>query len=718
MSYKLAMELKNISKVYKLYNRPIDRLLQMLPWNRDKTFGDEFWALKNINLEIKKGDVIGVVGQNGAGKSTLLQIVCNTLTPSSGKLAINGKIAALLELGSGFNPEFTGRQNVYLAGAIAGLSKEQIDKKFNSIVEFSGIAKHINQPVKTYSSGMKVRLAFSVATSVEPDILVIDEALSVGDGAFARKSFDRIMGLKNKGCTILFCSHSLYQVEVLCNKVMWINSGTVKEFGEPASVIDKYQKYLDGVDTETKNTKVISKSKKLNGTATIKDVKVYSDDGQEGDISVVSEETDLNIDIKFVSDDSIPTPSVGVVIYDEKRKYISSCGNYYDNVKLKTNSDGETCASLRFPKIGLLGGIYYLDVILLCEKSIHIYEEIQCSTLSVTQKGSEVGVVILPREWKDEKNDKVQEYNIKKVEESYKDRLTVLFKEVFKEDISTKFWDWKYQNSKHNLMLVDNNDNVLGHYGGMYRALVVFGKLVDSVQVCDTMIAKSARGGTGKKSRLYRLTSEFIDQSMVKSRCYDLVYGFPHKRVMKAAEILNIYTKTDSMVECNWDAKENNTINRVQIDSKYSVDIDSLWNTMKDQFKDRIIGCRDFKYLEYRYINHPKYNYEIYGIVEDRKLSGVIIGRKDGNIFRLMDIVSSNKKYELCISLAKDIAHKLECEKVVFWITNSASDDFKDIVNECRDIDVSIATSEVGNSYKIADIKDKWWLTAGDSDFL
>jgi len=401
MSSKKVIELKNISKVYKLYHRPIDRLLQMFPWNKNKNFADEYWALKEINLSINKGDVIGLVGQNGAGKSTLLQLVCKTLHPSSGDIRIDGKIAALLELGSGFNPEFTGRENVYMAGAIAGLSKQDIDKKYDTIVAFSGIGEHVNHPVKTYSSGMMVRLAFAVATSVEPEILVIDEALSVGDGAFARKSFDKIMELKDSGCTILFCSHSLYQVEVLCNKVMWVNKGEVKAFGEPSGVINAYQKYLDQLmnsndessqQNETPRTSTCSNSR-------IKKVNIFTDDGQQGDLKVISDETDVSIELSYIVDLTLPTPTIGILITDDQLKNISSCGTMYDKVPLKVDENGEGKMTLTYPKIGLRYGRYILHVFLMCENAIHIYDGIQCNTIDVKQKGSEVGIVSLPRKW-------------------------------------------------------------------------------------------------------------------------------------------------------------------------------------------------------------------------------------------------------------------------------------------------------------------------------
>ncbi|EQD78392.1 ABC-type polysaccharide/polyol phosphate transport system, ATPase component, partial [mine drainage metagenome] len=215
------LRVHDLGKCYALYEKPADRLKQFLRW-RNKTYYREFHALKGISFELGHGEVLGIIGRNGSGKSTLLQLLAGTLTATSGTIERQGRIAALLELGSGFNPEFTGRENVYLSAAVMGLGKEDIEARYEEIVDFSGIAPFIDQPVKTYSSGMMVRLAFSVATSVDPDILIIDEALSVGDGEFSRRSFDRIMTFKDQGKTILFCSHALYQVDALCNRVIWL----------------------------------------------------------------------------------------------------------------------------------------------------------------------------------------------------------------------------------------------------------------------------------------------------------------------------------------------------------------------------------------------------------------------------------------------------------------------------------------------------------------
>jgi lipopolysaccharide transport system ATP-binding protein len=238
-----VIALDNVGKTYKRFAKPSDRFWQAV-WPRALRGGDstanEFVALAPLSLKVQRGEALGLIGRNGAGKSTLLQMVCGTLNPSSGSVEVNGKIGALLELGAGFNPEFTGRENVYLAAAVMGLSSAETDALYESIVEFSGIREFIDQPVKTYSSGMYVRLAFSIATSANPDILVIDEALSVGDGAFAKKSFERIMQLKAQGTTVLFCSHSMYQVESFCDRAVWLDHGQVQMEGPASDVVAAY----------------------------------------------------------------------------------------------------------------------------------------------------------------------------------------------------------------------------------------------------------------------------------------------------------------------------------------------------------------------------------------------------------------------------------------------------------------------------------------------
>ena len=242
-----AIEARGLGKCYGLYAHPSDRLKQLL-WGRWRQFSREFWALREVDLLIRPGEVVGLVGRNGAGKSTLLQMLCGTLPPTKGHLRVHGRVAALLELGAGFNPEFTGIENVFMNGAILGLKHHEVEERLDEILAFADIGEFVHQPVKTYSSGMFVRLAFAVATSVEPDILVIDEALAVGDGAFARKSFDRIMRLKDSGKTILFCSHSMYQVEALCSRAIWIDKGKLRhQQSDPGICLRVVDENADGL---------------------------------------------------------------------------------------------------------------------------------------------------------------------------------------------------------------------------------------------------------------------------------------------------------------------------------------------------------------------------------------------------------------------------------------------------------------------------------------
>lgn len=243
MSSEIAIKVENLSKCYHIYEKPRDRLLQML-LRGNKKYYREFWATNNLSFEIKKGETVGIVGRNGSGKSTLLQMICGTLNPTSGNIEANGRIAALLELGSGFNPEFTGRENVYLNAAVLGLDKAETDARFDDIVAFSEIIDFIDQPVKTYSSGMLVRLAFSVAIHVDPQILVVDEALSVGDELFQRKCISRIQEIKENGATILFVSHSGATITEMCDRAILIDSGELLSFDTPKIIIGQYQKLL------------------------------------------------------------------------------------------------------------------------------------------------------------------------------------------------------------------------------------------------------------------------------------------------------------------------------------------------------------------------------------------------------------------------------------------------------------------------------------------
>lgn len=260
MSDDIAIKVEGLSKCYHTYDTPRDRLKQFLLPRIQRMLGlspkqyyREFWALKDVSFEVKKGETVGIVGRNGSGKSTLLQIICGTLHPTSGGVKTNGRIAALLELGSGFNPDFTGRENVYMNGAVLGLSREEVDHRFDDINAFADIGQFIEQPMKTYSSGMMVRLAFSVAINVDPEILIVDEALAVGDEAFQRKCFARIETIRDNGGTILFVHHGAQAVVQLCDRAMLFDRGEIILEGQPKTVVNQYQRFANATAEVAEN---------------------------------------------------------------------------------------------------------------------------------------------------------------------------------------------------------------------------------------------------------------------------------------------------------------------------------------------------------------------------------------------------------------------------------------------------------------------------------
>lgn len=259
-----AIRVQGLSKCYQIYDTPRDRLkqfvvprLQRMAGHPARQYFREFWALRDVSLEIKRGETVGIIGRNGSGKSTLLQAICGTLTPTTGDVETNGRVAALLELGSGFNPEFSGRDNVYMNAALLGLSKHEIDERFDAVAAFADIGEFIEQPVKTYSSGMFVRLAFAVIAHVDADILVVDEALSVGDAVFTQKCMRFIRSFQQHG-TLLFVSHDMSSVQNLCKSAIWLGHGQVRQRGLSKHVAEAYLQYtlqeVYGDSVELKDT--------------------------------------------------------------------------------------------------------------------------------------------------------------------------------------------------------------------------------------------------------------------------------------------------------------------------------------------------------------------------------------------------------------------------------------------------------------------------------
>ena len=240
----IAISVEHLSKMYLLYNRPVDRLKQSLFGPFGKNFARIFWALRDVSFSVEKGQAIGIIGRNGSGKSTLLQIRAGTLALTEGEYQVNGRVAALLELGAGFNPDFTGRENIFLNGATLGIPEKEMRKMESAIIDFAQIGDFIDQPVKIYSSGMFVRLAFAIATCIEPEILIVDEALAVGDAGFVIKCMNRMREMRERGTTIVLVTHDVQTVRSFCDSVLWLHEGKIRGYGSPADITARYLQFL------------------------------------------------------------------------------------------------------------------------------------------------------------------------------------------------------------------------------------------------------------------------------------------------------------------------------------------------------------------------------------------------------------------------------------------------------------------------------------------
>lgn len=379
MSYKDSIiNVDKVSKCYHIYNSPGARLRQFIMPGIKRLFGRnpglyyrEFWSVKDVSFKIKKGETVGIIGNNGAGKSTLLQMICGTLNPTAGRITIKGRIAALLELGSGFNMDFSGRENVYLNAAVLGLTKQEIDAKYDTIVDFSGIGEFIDQPVKTYSSGMIARLAFSVAVQVEPDILIVDEALSVGDMAFQEKSFTKMKEIRDQGTSILFVSHSLSAVRNFCETAIWMEKGQIRMIGERLDVCDAYQE-----DTEGKSKAVAPRSINETNTPEPKDNKITLDFIACSKRNYkMGEDINITFNLTFLSDDV--KYGIGLIIYDSKGTIVSIINTLRDEIIL---SEPKSSVDLLIPDNRFGPGEYHLTASISDELGMFPYDKLEYAT--------------------------------------------------------------------------------------------------------------------------------------------------------------------------------------------------------------------------------------------------------------------------------------------------------------------------------------------------
>lgn len=393
-----VIAIDQITKIYNLYAKPSDRLKEaLLPGS--KSFHKDYYALKDISFNIKKGESVGIVGVNGSGKSTILKIITGVLSPTTGTIQTKGKIAALLELGTGFNPEYTGLENIYLNGTMMGYSEAEMKERVQPIVDFADIGEFIDQPVKTYSSGMFARLAFAVSINVEPDILIVDEALAVGDVRFQVKCINKMKELKDKGTTVLFVSHAVEQVKRFCDRTIWLDKGNLVEDGPSSHVIDLYENYMKYGDKvyqmENENTEEEPKeqNEKENMMAAINKIELNKN-------HFASFEP-LEVKVEYeIFENAIEDFLLGVAIYSKDRlQYIFGPNTHLDQVKVP-NTKGIHQVTYKIPRLMLMNGDYVIDVGIFNNGGLVNFDyKMSNKEFNVTNEYFSEGQVFMDHEW-------------------------------------------------------------------------------------------------------------------------------------------------------------------------------------------------------------------------------------------------------------------------------------------------------------------------------
>ena len=397
---ELALSVAGLGKLYKLYDSPRARLRALLTGRQTHR---PHWALKDVSFTLERGQCLAVIGDNGAGKSTLLKLVAGTLQPTAGRIdrGGQGRVTAILELGAGFHPEFSGRENLRFAGALIGLGEDEVSRLEAEIIGFAELEESIDRPVKTYSSGMAVRLAFSLVTAVEPDILIIDEALAVGDQHFQKKCIERIAAFRRNGCTILFCSHSQYHIRQLCDAAIWLDGGSVRLLGPTEMVLAGYETHVRALDAQrSASAAAVSASTRkpleAGRRGAITSVTVTPLAG--GDPPVLAGR-DLTVSIAAsVSGDE--QPNFGVMLEQARGVGITVVATHVDGVAPRRGDDGTWTATVTFPELPLHSGEYVVSAYLADSLGMVIYDEWhQCRRFVYTSPARLPGLVTLRHVW-------------------------------------------------------------------------------------------------------------------------------------------------------------------------------------------------------------------------------------------------------------------------------------------------------------------------------
>jgi len=388
-----AVQAENLTKTYRFYNKPAHRLFEAIVRRPMHT---AFSALEDVTFTVSQGATLGIVGENGAGKSTLLKILARTLNPSGGNIQINGKVAALLELGAGFHQEFTGRQNIFLNASLLGLSDTEIRDKEDEIIEFSELGDFIDRPLKTYSSGMVVRLAFSIATCVDPDILIVDEALSVGDVRFQQKCIKRMIRFREAGKTLIFCSHSMYHVNELCAESIWLDHGRVRSRGKTGKVVSEFMNFLDTRNAVSEETSPETVNKKAYSEVMVKNVLVIKEEKNNDQDNSGNDDLIIRIETKALVKGF--TGHVGAAIFNPEEQMVFGTSTRHSGHSPVRFLDKQSF-EIKLVNVPIKRGSFRIKAYILDREGLRIVDEFATEPHQFSGERPDLGFLRIENQW-------------------------------------------------------------------------------------------------------------------------------------------------------------------------------------------------------------------------------------------------------------------------------------------------------------------------------
>ncbi len=389
------VETKNLGKRYNLFDHPIDQVKEFLSFGK-KRYHQEFWALKDISFNIRRGESFGVIGENGAGKSTLLKIITGVTKPTIGSIETRGKIGALLDLGTGFHPEYTGRENIFLSGAIIGLTESEIRDILPEIIEFSDLGDFIDRAVRTYSTGMYVRLGFSIATSINPDLLVTDEVLAVGDENFQKKCIKRMEKFLEEGKTILFCSHGMFHIKKICQRAIWLDHGQLRLIGDASDVVNEYLDFMR--EKEAEESKRETRIQRLRSSLynIVKEVRIFNGENIEKEAFEMGETIRVEVIIETPPGEETPAVAIGIIKNDQTPVY--GISSDMDGVEPKRVGDNLYSICYELPDVMLLPGKYIVRSHSMDNPAMRLFDTLE-KVIKIKGDARETGICRLKHRW-------------------------------------------------------------------------------------------------------------------------------------------------------------------------------------------------------------------------------------------------------------------------------------------------------------------------------